>query len=251
MYPERVPFRPMLASLLARNLERVRARIAASAERSGRAPADVTLVAVTKYVEPDIALELAQLGQLDLGENRVQELQRKAAALPPSVRWHLIGPLQANKARKALEHASTLHAVEDLDLIARLDRIATELSKSVCALLEINVSGEGTKHGLSPDTALAFLRDAKRFSRIEMTGLMTMARAEAAEPELRSHFRALRSLRDRARAEGLLAASARQGGELSMGMSGDFEIAIEEGATLVRVGSALFEGLPPREDARA
>ncbi|MBL8696076.1 MAG: YggS family pyridoxal phosphate-dependent enzyme [Planctomycetes bacterium] len=241
----------MHASLLANNLDRVRARVAAAAERSGRPPADVTLVAVTKYVEPAVARELADLGQLDLGENRVQELHRKAVSLPPAIRWHLIGPLQANKARKAVTHAPILHAVEDLDLLARLDRIALELSKPVRALLEINISGEGTKHGLSPDTALAFLRDAKRFSQIEMIGLMTMARAEAAEPELRSHFRALRLLRDRARVEGLFAASARQGGELSMGMSSDFEIAIEEGATLVRVGSALFEGLPLREEPRA
>lgn len=230
--------------ILSQNLESVRARIAAAAARAGRSPADVTLVGVTKSASPEAARALADLGLADLGENRVQELERKRSELPPSVRWHLVGPLQSNKARRALCAADLLHGLDDPALLPRLERIAEEEGLARRALLEVNVSGEATKHGLVPASVLPALEGARGLSRIAIVGLMTMAPLDSSPREQRSVFRGLRELRDAADRRGLLRAGVGRPGELSMGMTQDFEVAIEEGATYVRIGTALFE---PRE----
>ncbi|MBI3817598.1 MAG: YggS family pyridoxal phosphate-dependent enzyme [Planctomycetes bacterium] len=224
--------------LLRENLERVRNRIASAAVRAGRAPSSVALVAITKSVSAEIADLLFTLGAVDLGENRVQELLLKSARIP-GARWHLVGPLQSNKIRKAILHSTLLHAVDDGELLPKLQRAGAEEGRVVRCLLEVNVSAEATKHGIAPDATAATLESARDFANVQIAGLMTMAPANATVPEIRNIFRTLRNNRDACARAGLFAGGGE--GELSMGMSGDYEIAVEEGATLVRVGSALFD----------
>lgn len=225
-------------SVLQENLASIRARIAAAATRAGRPASSVTLVAITKSVTSDVAAHLYALGAADLGENRVQELVTKAAAVP-GARWHLVGPLQSNKARKAIAHSQLLHAVDSPELFPPLQRIAAEENCIVRCLLEVNISGEATKHGIAPGAVSSVLQQSKLYDRVEVRGLMTMAPAGAPAAEIRNIFSSLRILRD----EGLARGFFHGAGELSMGMSEDFEIAVEEGATLVRVGSALYKNL--------
>ena len=180
---------------------------------------------------------LAEIGLLDLGENRPQELWHKAAALPTSVRWHLIGHLQRNKVERTLPLAHLLHAVDSVRLLEALE----QQGKPVSVLLEVNASGEASKHGFAPGDALPLVPLLNKLRHVRVGGLMTMAALQ--EPEAcRPTFRALRALRDRLRGE-LAATHAVE--HLSMGMSNDFEVAIEEGATFVRLGSVLFEGVLP------
>ncbi|HKD99392.1 MAG TPA: YggS family pyridoxal phosphate-dependent enzyme [Planctomycetota bacterium] len=229
-------------ALLHRNWASVLGRVRAAAARAGRAPEAVTLVAVTKSVDSTAAEALVDLGQTDLGESRVQELASKAAAVR-GARWHLVGALQSNKARRALELAELLHGIDDPALLARLDRIASERGRRARCLLEVNVAGEAEKHGVAPGRVAGALEEGRRCAHVDVEGLMTMAPLGAPGPELRRVFGTLRALRDDAARRGLFGGAPRDGGELSMGMSGDFEIAVEEGATYVRVGTALFEGL--------
>ena len=221
---------------LADNLAALRRRIAAACDRAGRDPASVRLVAVTKYAPIEAVRELLALGHRDLGENRPQQLLERAALLEESrPTWHLIGPLQRNKARKVLPVATLTHSADSLRLLEALDRLADELSVRPRLLLEVNVSGEESKHGFTPDELRACWPRAAAFTRLDIAGLMTMA-PYAEDPEAaRPVFRALRRLRDELAAVGPLPLP-----ELSMGMSGDFEPAIEEGATLIRIGSSLF-----------
>ncbi|MBQ7112102.1 MAG: YggS family pyridoxal phosphate-dependent enzyme [Thermoguttaceae bacterium] len=290
------------------NVERVRERIDAAAERSGRRGSDVTLVAVSKYSAPDdgVVSGLLRAGAFDLGENRPQKFLEKAnfwAASPywnPDVppldfaprrsgsadeanvastlegvasksvanaaqgangdvssagrlRWHFIGPLQRNKARRILPFVSLLHSVDSLKLLEALDRILTEenervaaggrrpdepiFPETISALLEVRLSDDAAKQGFEPDELLDALPKTAAFRRVKIRGLMGMAGLTATEAETRRQFAALRELRDRCRAQ---FPEFSDFTELSMGMSGDFETAIEEGATLVRVGSILY-----------
>lgn len=221
--------------MIADNLQRVQDRMAAAAARAGRRADDVRLIAVTKTLPAEAVLEAYAAGQRLFGENRVQELAAKAPRLPADCQWHLIGHLQANKVRHALPHAAWLHALDSLELIQRTDRIAGEEGRRPVVLLEVNVSGEATKFGAAPGTVPALAEAALRSPHLELRGLMTMAPYGASEAELHRVFGGLRGLRDR-----LAAALGAPLPELSMGMSGDFEAAIAEGATLVRVGTAIF-----------
>ena len=220
--------------LLKRNLSALEQHIDAACRRAGRQRTDVTLVAVTKYVSPEVAAVLPELGILDLGESRPQELWRKAKALPKDVRWHLVGHLQRNKIVPTLPLVHLIHSVDSVRLLEALDAEARAQSRKIDVLLELNLSREPQKHGFEPS---AIVPELGQFANLSIRGLMTMAAettdAEAARPV----FAELRRLRDQWRHAfpGLT--------ELSMGMTNDFEIAIEEGATLVRIGSALFEGL--------
>ena len=217
----------------------IEARILAACVRAGRVRTDVTLVAVTKYVSADIAALLPELGVFDLGESRPQELWRKAAALANEVRWHLIGHLQRNKIEKTLPLVHLIHSVDSERLLGALNAEAAKQSRPIDVLLEVNMSREANKHGFSPDEALAMDPvQVRRYDRITVRGLMTMA-AASENPELsRPTFAELHRLRDRLQAE-----FGPHLQHLSMGMTNDFEVAVEEGATLVRIGSALFEGL--------
>jgi pyridoxal phosphate enzyme (YggS family) len=236
----------IVRAVLARNLQSIRKRIDDACNRAGRDPREVTLVAVTKYVDVPVIRELIALGQNDLGESRPQSLSEKAAAVSDPVRWHFIGSLQTNKVRRTLEHASLIHSV---DRMALAEAIQTECEKSdrrVSVSLEVNISGESNKHGFSPHELMKEYEALRRFPALEIVGLMGMA-AENEDPELaRPAFRSLRRTRDELRE---LWPAGPTLPMLSMGMSGDFEIAVEEGATHVRVGSALYVGIPETEAA--
>ncbi len=230
-----------LAAMLRHNLLQVRERIERAAVAAGRRASDVRLVAVTKYASSKVARELASAGCVDLGESRPQELWRKAGDLADlSVRWHLIGSLQRNKVARTLEHAWLIHSLDRVSLANELEA-QSSVERRVAVLLEINVSGEAAKHGAAPTEAEALLLTAARCSHLEVRGLMAMASRDGDLAVARREFAALRELRDNLRR---VAPPHVKLDELSMGMSGDFEVGIAEGATIVRVGSALCEGLP-------
>jgi len=225
---------------IGRNLAVVRRRIADAAVRSGRAPDDVTLVAVTKRWRAELVRSLVRAGALDLGENYPQELWRKADVLADlgAVRWHLIGHLQSNKGKRTLPMLAMVHAVDSLKLLKTIDELAPGLAAVPPVCLQVNTSGEETKHGWSADQ---ILNDADAISAcrtVPIVGLMTMAAQGTEGDSARPSFVRLREVRDDLRRRSGLPLP-----ELSMGMSSDFEAAIEEGATLVRVGSALLEGV--------
>jgi pyridoxal phosphate enzyme (YggS family) len=228
--------RDYLADRLALLEERVRHACA----RAGRPRSSVTLVAVTKYVGPTAATVLTELGVRDLGESRPQELWRKHKSLPPAVRWHLVGHLQRNKVERTLPLVTLIHSVDSLRLVGALEQEAEQQGRSLDVLLEVNASREANKSGFAP-AEVPGLAAALTGLRLRVRGLMTMA-AETDDPEdCRPTFAELRRLRERLQAE---VGDAHQLEHLSMGMSNDFEVAIEEGATLIRIGSALFEGVP-------
>jgi pyridoxal phosphate enzyme (YggS family) len=226
------------------NLVRVREKIQAAAVRSGRRVDEIRLVGVTKYVEPEIARVLVEAGVTDLGESRPQELWRKGEALADlPIQWHMIGHLQRNKVKRTLETKPVIHSVDNLRLLGEIDAQAGNSGlPAVKVLLEINISGDAAKHGLRADEIEPLLPEIAKLSHVSVVGLMAMSGLESTPDERRREFAALRELRDKLRPNCPPNVVLN---ELSMGMSDDFEIAIEEGATLVRVGSALFEGLNP------
>ncbi len=231
----------MNAARILDNLAGVRDRMIGAARRSGRDPGAVRLVAVTKRHPGDWARPLVEAGVLDLGENYPQELWSKAEELAdlPSIRWHLIGHLQSNKARRTLPLVRLVHGVDSARLLATIADLFRDRADPPASCLQVNISGEDSKHGWAPDD---LIRDAEALLKTEgagagVVGLMTIAGYGTSDEEARPAFARLRELRDQIRA-----ATGHPLPELSMGMSGDFEAAIEEGSTLIRVGSALFEG---------
>jgi pyridoxal phosphate enzyme (YggS family) len=225
---------------LKRNVENVLERVAAAAGRAGRAPGEVTLIAVTKTVSAETAGLLLDAGVEHLGENRVQEGELKHAVLGGRCHWHMIGHLQTNKVKKALRVFRTIHAVDSERLLQEISRRAGINGARPDILLEVNVSGEESKYGLRSKEVEKTAALARELPDIELRGLMTMAPydldPEAARPVFKELARIFRSMRE----TGLGGARFDM---LSMGMSGDFETAIEEGATHIRVGTALYEGL--------
>jgi pyridoxal phosphate enzyme (YggS family) len=224
-----------------RNVEGVRARIESAARRSGRTAASVKLVAVTKMSSAELVRPLVAAGVLDLGENYPQELWKKIerlADLVQPVRWHLIGHLQTNKAKRTLPLVRMIHAVDSLKLLRLLDLLARDVSNPPSICLQVNTSHEESKHGWSSAEILADADAIAACRSIPVVGLMTIAGWGTDNETARPSFINLRQTREALKRRTDLPLS-----ELSMGMSGDFEAAIEEGATLVRVGSALFEGV--------
>jgi pyridoxal phosphate enzyme (YggS family) len=218
-------------------------RIAAAAQRVGRDPADVQLVAVTKTVAPERVRAGIAAGLDVLGENRVQEAEAKRP-LAPGAAWHLVGPLQSNKARRAVETFAVVESVDSLELAGRLSRLATDAGRAPYpVLLQVNVDADPAKSGFEPAALERELSEILELDGLRVGGLMTVGRIVAAAEEARSTFVALRRL-----SESLRRASGLLGAGLSMGMTDDFEVAVEEGATLVRVGRALF-GERPALDA--
>ncbi len=226
-----------LHRFLTDRLAAVEDRLLQACRRSGRARADVTLVAVTKTVSPEVAAVLAELGVLDLGENRPQELWRKAGLLPDTVRWHLIGHLQRNKIERTLPLVHCIHAVDSVRLLSALE----EQGRAVDVLLEVNASREAAKQGFTPEEVRGLAPVVAGLRHLRVRGLMTMAALDQAPEHSRPTFVLLRGLRDRLQ---LALGDAGRLDQLSMGMSGDFEVAVEEGATLVRLGTVLLGDLP-------
>ncbi|MEI8352497.1 MAG: YggS family pyridoxal phosphate-dependent enzyme [bacterium] len=210
-------------------------RIDAACERAGREASEVRLMAVSKTQSPDAIREVAALGVETFGENKVQEAQAKIPLCPSRLHWHLVGHLQSNKAREAVRCFEMIHSVDSLRLLETLDRVAGEEGRNLPVCLEVNVSGERSKFGLPPGAVLETLRAADSLFRVKVVGLMTLPPVAEDPEEARPFFRALRAIRDQLQDQAGVALP-----ELSMGMSHDFEIAVEEGATWIRVGSLLF-----------
>ncbi|WP_454701246.1 YggS family pyridoxal phosphate-dependent enzyme [Agrobacterium burrii] len=223
---------------LAANLSSVTARIASAAARAGR-PADaVRFVLVTKTIEAERVREVIRLGAGDLGENKVQEGRSKAEALSGEpAQWSMIGHLQSNKVKDVLRFASEVQSLDRLSLATALEKRLQFLGRGLDVLVQVNTSGEASKFGLAPDAVAPFLQELTAFDAIRLRGFMTLATFTPEETEVRRCFRLLRDIRDRARSHAPQGAAL---SDLSMGMSGDFEWAIEEGATIVRVGQAVF-----------
>jgi pyridoxal phosphate enzyme (YggS family) len=231
-----------LQEQLAVNIAQVRANIEAAAQRAGRDVREITLIAVSK-TKPVELVEIAyNLGVTDFGENRVQEALPKIVTFhPPGVYWHMIGRLQSNKAGKVVEAFDAVQSVDSLRLAETLDRQAAKHTKRLPVLLEVNVAGEASKAGMTFDDTLTLARQITALPHLEVQGLMTVA-PQSDDPEtVRPVFRALRTLRDRLR-DAIPDCSWQH---LSMGMTDDYSIAIEEGATIVRIGRAIFGSRPP------
>jgi pyridoxal phosphate enzyme (YggS family) len=220
---------------LAENLQRVRMEIAESERTSGRSAGSVELVAVSKAHPPELVRQAYEAGQLLFGENRVQEAKAKIPELPAKLRWHLIGHLQSNKIRQALPLFEMFHGVDSVELLEEIQRIAADLGLFPRILLQVNVAGESSKFGFAPERLLSELERIARAERIQVEGLMTIPPLSANPEDSRKYFALLRQLRDRLEKEFRLSLP-----HLSMGMSGDYRVAVEEGATIVRVGTAIF-----------
>lgn len=218
------------------NLAQVRQLMSSACERVGRDISSVTLVAVTKYAQPVWVKALYQAGMKDFGENRPQQLVARRPQFAPDIRWHLIGQLQRNKVRPTLQNCDIIHSVDSIRLLDRIELIASELDVKPTVLLEVNVSGEASKAGFTPNDLMQSLDKFNQLKHLSIKGLMTMAPIVSTPEDARPTFAGLRKLKQQLTDEGIALS------ELSMGMSGDFEIAIEEGATLIRVGSRLYKG---------
>lgn len=220
---------------LSERLQAIRDRISAAAQRCGREPAAVELLAVSKTFPVDAIREAVDAGQVLFGENKVQEILAKAPQLPANLHWHLIGHLQSNKVRKVLPLVKAIHSVGSLDLARDVDRIAGELGLFPQVYLEVNLGAESSKHGFSAEQVRENLEALYALKRLEIQGLMCIPPFDADAERSRPYFVKLRELREELEQRGGAPLPL-----LSMGMSHDFEIAVEEGATTVRVGSAIF-----------
>ena len=220
---------------IAKNLARVREQIAQAAAKAGSVADEVTLVAITKTHPAEKVREAIEAGQILFGESRIQEVRAKIPELPSNLRWHFVGHLQKNKIRHALPLFEMVHSVDSLGLAQEMNRIAEEEGMHPRVLLEVNVAGEGSKFGFSPDKLSDQMEELLALPRLSILGLMTIPPlAEEAEAS-RKYFVQLRELRDRLQTEFRVDLA-----QLSMGMTQDFPVAVEEGATLVRVGTAIF-----------
>jgi pyridoxal phosphate enzyme (YggS family) len=225
--------------VIADRVAAVRERMARAAERASRAPEGVTLVAVSKTFPAEMVRTAFAAGVRDFGENRVQEGEAKVSALeglrPEGLRWHLVGHLQSNKARKAVALFDVIQSVDSVELAQRLARTASEVGRTLGVLVQVDLAGETRKFGLPEAAVPGALEKMRGLDGLRVGGLMVLPPYLDDPEDVRPYFRRLRELRDRMRAKGLL-----DGDDLSMGMSHDFEAAVEEGATIVRVGSAIF-----------
>jgi pyridoxal phosphate enzyme (YggS family) len=240
---------------LTENLKRIRDRIDAACQRSRRRPEDVRLVAVTKTVEIDVIRGAIETGLYDLGESRVRELVKRAGMVrehlsrrrkldsgdaPRCPRWHMVGHLQRNKVRALLPWVNMIHSLDSLRLAEEISKEATRADRTVSALIEVNVSGEKNKQGIAVGATSHLIEHLVELPGLRVAGLMTMAPLVEDPEEVRIHFRRLREVLEDIQSDGLVGPEFC---ELSMGMTNDFEVAIEEGATMIRVGRALFEGM--------
>ena len=231
-----------IANRIADNLARVRARISQACQRAGRDSDDVTLVCVTKYAQPEWIDGLLECGELVLGENRPQQLEQRASRFSDRIQWHLIGQLQRNKVRRTLAVASMIHSVDSMKLLERIDAIANDDGHHPAVLLQVNIAGEDSKGGFTSEMLHDAWSRIHSLESVNVRGLMTMAPLSDDPRTSRDIFDRLHQLARKLRTD-----RVGQGGErlteLSMGMSNDFEVAVEAGATMIRLGRTLFEGL--------
>ena len=232
-----------LAKGLAARFEDVKARVAAATRNSGRRAEDVTLIAISKTHPASLIRELIDLGATDLGENRVQEAETKIPEVGQittgkTARWHLVGHLQANKARRALSLFDVIHSLDSVELARRLARLCAEVGReSLPLLIQVDLGHEETKSGVDEKELPRLVETVQQLERLELIGLMTLPPFFEDPKQARPYFRRLRELRDELARKG---AFGERSGELSMGMTNDFAVAIEEGATMVRIGTAIF-----------
>jgi pyridoxal phosphate enzyme (YggS family) len=228
---------------LAENLDSIQQRIRAACERAGREPSSVTLLGVTKGQPPDAVSEAGRLGLAFFGENKIQEAKAKIPLCSGKLRWHFIGHLQTNKCRDAVELFEMVQSVDSLYVAQEISKRAEQAAKTMPILLEVNLAGEASKFGYRPDKLEAELMQINALPKLEVHGLMTVPPWTPNAENVRPVFRQLRELKERC--ENILGAPLPH---LSMGMSGDFEVAIEEGATIVRIGTALFGARPKKQE---
>ncbi len=227
---------------IAKRLKLVRKQVHAAAERAGREPEDIAIVAVTKNVDDIDIIEAVRGGISILGENRVQEARAKFGKLGNDidgnkVSWHLVGHLQRNKARQALPIFELIHSLDSWKLAQEMERVAEKLDITAECLLEINVTGKSTRIGIEPENALALARDISALSRVRLRGVMSIAPAVEDPPQARPYFRMTREICEKISDAGLFCPGKVH---LSMGMTHDFEVAVEEGATMIRIGTGIF-----------
>lgn len=228
--------------MIQENIASVRQRIREAARRAGRPPEDIRLISVTKNATVRQIEQAIDCGVSDIGENRVGDALLKYSQLGEAAgraKWHMIGHLQTNKVKKALEIFAAVHSLDSLKLAEELEKRAALSGRRVDCLIEVNTSGETSKYGIKPEEALSFAKKASKFTHININGLMTMAPFMDEAELSRPYFIRLRELKNTLQAENIQNTDIR---ELSMGMSQDFEVAVEEGATLVRIGAAIFSG---------
>jgi pyridoxal phosphate enzyme (YggS family) len=224
--------------MISENLETIRMRIDRACKRAGRDPRSVMLVAVTKTFPATVVSDVVRAGVHDIGENYVQELLGKRAALSDeAIRWHFIGHLQTNKVRYIAEWITLIHAVDSVSLAAEVDRRAERAGRAIECLIEVNTTGESSKFGIASEHVVEFVKSLEGYASIRLAGLMTVGPFLPDPEGSRPMFRRLRQLRDASRTLGQANVTMEH---LSMGMTGDFEVAIEEGATIIRLGTALF-----------
>jgi pyridoxal phosphate enzyme (YggS family) len=227
-----------MTSSIADRLSAIRERIAAAARSAGRDPSSVLLVAVSKTFPLEAVREAFAAGQRDFGENKVQEgLQKIVSSADLDIRWHLLGHLQTNKARKAGPAFATIHSVDSVELLRKIDAAAADAGRTPELLIQVDLAGEATKFGVPPEDVPRLFEAAVACTAARVTGLMTLPPVPDSPEDARPWFRTLRNLRDQWLAAGVPAPMLR---DLSMGMSADFEMAIQEGSTIVRVGTAIF-----------
>ena len=228
-----------MSEQLGSRIARIRAEIEAAALKCGRSPQEITLIAISKTHPASIVQQAIELGATDIGENRVQEAEQKIHEVGRSAaRWHLVGHLQANKARRAVQLFDVIHSLDSLELARRLDRLCGEEGREKFGVLvQVDLGHEETKSGVDESELPALVEGLRGLDRIELTGLMTLPPFFDDPEQARPFFRRLRELRDELAAQG---AFGDRKGELSMGMTHDFPVAIEEGATMVRIGTAIF-----------
>lgn len=226
------------------NFKRVRARIADAASRAGRNPEDIKLVVVSKTVEVDKIKQAIKAGATILGENYIQEARNKIKEIGQGARWDFIGHLQSNKAKPAVDLFEMIHSVDRLSLAQEINRVAEKKRKRMRILIQVNISGEETKSGIDSQRVSPLVREIASMSNLSLEGLMTMPPYFDDPGKARPYFTTLRELRDTILEKNIEGINLK---ELSMGMSGDFEVAIEEGSTLVRIGTAVFGERPPQQ----
>ena len=227
---------------IAQNFRAVRDRIEAAAGRAGRSPEEITLVAVSKTFPADVVAAAIAAGVTDIGENRAQELKEKISVLGDRARWHFVGHLQTNKVRNVIGRTHLVHSVDRYGVAEAISRRAASLGIEQSILIEVNVGGEASKHGVEPPRTMALAQEVDRLDGVVVRGLMTIPPATTDPDRSRVYFKELRALRDD------LMTTIPDATELSMGMTSDFEVAVEEGATIVRVGEAIFGPRKPRSD---